>query len=103
MIGRILALLIALIVLAQPARAERYDPVDLSGVKHPEWSKDAVIYQINTRQFTREGTFRAAQRELPRLKALGVDILWMMPIHPIGVKNRKGTLGSPYSVATIMA
>ena len=65
---------------------------------HPEWSKDAILYQINTRQFTPEGTFVAAQRELPRLKELGVDILWLMPIHPIGEENRKGTLGSPYAV-----
>lgn len=67
-------------------------------IRHPEWTKDAAIYQVNTRQFTPEGTFRAAERELPRLKALGVDILWLMPIHPIGVQNRKGTLGSPYAV-----
>ncbi len=65
---------------------------------HPEWSKNAVIYQINTRQFTEEGTFKAAESHLPRLKDLGVDILWLMPIHEIGEKNRKGTLGSPYSV-----
>ncbi len=57
-----------------------------------------MLYQINTRQFTPEGTFAAAEAELPRLKELGVDILWLMPIHPIGVENRKGTLGSPYSV-----
>ena len=65
---------------------------------HPEWSKNAVIYQINTRQFTREGTFKAAESHLPRLKDLGVDILWLMPIHEIGEKNRKGSLGSPYAV-----
>ncbi|MFN8382834.1 MAG: alpha-amylase family glycosyl hydrolase [Anaerolineales bacterium] len=65
---------------------------------HPEWSKNAVIYQINTRQFTQEGTFKAAESHLPRLKELGVDILWLMPIHEIGEKNRKGTLGSPYAV-----
>ena len=67
-------------------------------LQHPEWSRDAVIYQVNTRQFTPEGTFDAARKELPRLKALGVDILWLMPIHPIGEKNRKGLLGSPYAV-----
>ncbi|MCA8901281.1 MAG: alpha-amylase [Hyphomonas sp.] len=67
-------------------------------VKHPDWAKDAVIYQINTRQFTPEGTFAAAQAELPRLKDLGVDILWLMPVHPISEVNRKGSLGSPYSV-----
>lgn len=70
-------------------------PVKLT---HPEWSKDAVIYQINTRQFTKEGTFKAAESHLPRLKDLGVDILWLMPVHEIGQKNRKGTLGSPYAV-----
>lgn len=75
-----------------------YQPTPFVKIRHPEWSKNAVIYQINTRQFTPEGTFRAAEAELPRLKSLGVDILWLMPIHEIGVKNRKGTLGSPYSV-----
>ncbi|MBO6525483.1 alpha-amylase family glycosyl hydrolase [Erythrobacter sp.] len=67
-------------------------------IAHPEWSKDAVLYQINTRHFTPEGTFAAAQEQLPRLKELGVDILWLMPIHPIGEEKRKGTLGSPYAV-----
>ncbi len=76
----------------------RYQPKDLVQIKHPEWTKKGILYQINTRQFTPEGTFAAAQKQLPRLKTLGVDILWLMPIHPIGEKNRKGTLGSPYSV-----
>jgi glycosidase len=76
----------------------RYQPRPYVGLTNPAWSRDAVIYQINTRQFTPQGTFRAAMAELPRLKALGVDILWLMPIHPIGAENRKGTLGSPYAV-----
>ncbi|MEJ2275634.1 MAG: alpha-amylase family glycosyl hydrolase [Woeseiaceae bacterium] len=67
-------------------------------LEHPEWSKAATIYQINTRQFTREGTFRAAEAHLPRIKTLGIDIVWLMPINPIGEKHRKGTLGSPYSI-----
>src|SRR3990167_1018801 len=71
----------------------RYQPQPYVKLSHPAWTKDAVIYQVNTRQFTAEGTFKAAQRELPRLKALGADILWLMPIHPIGEKNRKGSLG----------
>ena len=75
-----------------------YTPTPLVKLTHPEWSKNAVIYQINTRQFTKEGTFKAAESHLPRLKELGADILWLMPIHEIGQKNRKGTLGSPYSV-----
>ena len=75
-----------------------YNPASYVKLTHPDWAKDAVIYQINTRQFTNEGTFKAAQKQLPRLKELGVDILWLMPIHPIGEKNRKGSLGSPYAV-----
>ena len=75
-----------------------YQPTPYVKLRHPEWSKNATIYQINTRQFTPEGTFRAAEAHLHRLKALGVVIIWLMPVHPIGEKNRKGTLGSPYSV-----
>ena len=63
------------------------------------WMRDAVIYEVNVRQFTPEGTFAALQRHLPRLDSLGVDILWLMPVQPIGVKNRKGGLGSYYSIA----
>ncbi len=58
----------------------------------------AVIYEVNIRQYTPEGTFRAFEKHLPRLKQLGVDVIWLMPIYPIGEKNRKGTLGSYYSV-----
>ncbi len=78
--------------------ADRYQPVPYVRITHPEWSRNATIYQINTRQFTSEGTFRAAEAHLPRLKDLGADILWIMPIHPIGEVNRKGPLGSPYAV-----
>ena len=67
-------------------------------VEHAPWTRNAVLYQLNTRQFTEAGTFAAAQEQLPRLKKLGVDIIWLMPIHPIGETNRKGTLGSPYSI-----
>lgn len=69
-----------------------------SNFTHPEWSKNATMYEVNIRQYTEEGTFDAFQEHLPRLKELGVDILWLMPIHPIGEKNRKGPLGSYYSV-----
>ncbi|MFZ1411394.1 MAG: alpha-amylase family glycosyl hydrolase [Micropruina sp.] len=78
--------------------ADRYRPVPYVRISHPEWSRNATIYQINTRQFTAEGTFAAAQLELPRLRELGADILWLMPINPIGEVNRKGVLGSPYAV-----
>ncbi len=70
----------------------------VSEVKNVEWVKNAVIYEVNIRQYTPEGTFNSFAKHLPRLKELGVDILWIMPIHPIGEKNRKGKLGSYYSV-----
>lgn len=75
-----------------------YQPKKYVELLHPEWSKNATIYEVNIRQFTTEGTFKAFETHLPRLKALGVDIIWLMPIHPIGEKNRKGTLGSYYAV-----
>ena len=63
-------------------------------LNHPEWSRNAVIYEVNLRQYSDSGNVTSFARELPRLKDLGVDILWMMPIHPISQKDRKGTLGS---------
>ena len=84
---------------------------------HPQWAISATIYEVNVRQHTVEGTFRALEADLPRLKNLGSDILWLMPIHPIGEVNRKGgenannymvepgssSLGSPYSVSDYYA
>lgn len=77
---------------------DSYAPKRYVELKHPEWSRNATIYEVNIRQFTPEGNFKAFEAHLPRLKALGVDILWLMPIHPIGEKNRKGSKGSYYSV-----
>lgn len=93
------ALLAAAALLAAPAcAATDYTPAPYVQLEHAEWTRDAVLYQINTRQFTREGTFKAAQAHLPRLAEMGVDIVWLMPVHPIGAVNRKGGLGSPYAV-----
>ncbi len=69
--------------------------VEFSG---PKWLSNATLYELNVRQFSKEGTFKAVENELPRLKKMGIDIIWLMPIHPIGEKNRKGSLGSYYSV-----
>ncbi len=65
---------------------------------HPEWVYNAVIYEVNTRQYTPEGTFNAFSAHLPRLEELGVDILWFMPVQSIGEEDRKGLLGSYYSI-----
>lgn len=64
----------------------------------PEWAKNAVIYEVNIRQHTTSGTFSEFTKDIPRLKELGIDILWIMPIQEIGIKNRKGTMGSYYSI-----
>lgn len=72
--------------------------ISLSQVKHVDWSKNATIYEVNIRQYTPEGTFNAFAAHLPRLKKMGVDVLWLMPIFPVGEKNRKGSLGSYYAV-----
>ncbi len=69
----------------------------------PDWHKNATIYEVNMRHYTPEGTFKAFEGHISRLKNMGVDILWFMPIHPISVKNRKGELGSPYAVADYKA
>lgn len=65
---------------------------------HEDWSRNAVIYEVNIRQYTPEGTFSSFAAHLPRLHDMGVDILWLMPVHPVGVLNRKGSLGSYYAV-----
>ena len=70
---------------------------------HPEWCYNTVVYEMNVRQYTPEGTFAAAAEHLPRLKELGVDIVWLMPIYPIGVLERKGTLGSYYAISDYCA
>lgn len=66
----------------------------------PEWLDSAVIYEANLRQGTPTRDLRGLQLQLPRLRDLGVDVIWLMPIHPIGEKERKGTLGSYYAVRT---
>lgn len=72
--------------------------IEQKPVVHPDWTRSAVIYEVNVRQYTKEGTFLAFEKYLPQLKDLGVDVLWFMPIHPISELNRKGTLGSYYAV-----
>lgn len=65
----------------------------------PAWIRDRVVYEVNVRQYSEAGTFAAVEADLTRLRDLGVGVLWFMPIHPIGAVNRKGSLGSYYSVA----
>jgi len=85
-----LVTLLFLFFISLRVTAQQFDP--------PEWSYNKAIYEVNLRQYTEEGNIKAFEKHLPRLKELGADILWLMPIHPIGEQNRKGTLGSYYSV-----
>jgi alpha-amylase len=62
------------------------------------WAHNTNIYEVNLRQYTQEGSFNAFAKEVPRLKDMGVKTVWFMPVHPIGKENRKGTLGSYYSI-----
>ncbi|MGD8277046.1 MAG: alpha-amylase family glycosyl hydrolase [Gemmatimonadota bacterium] len=100
-------LLSLLLVLVLPSCRPERTVVAVSGetasVAHPAWTRDAVIYEVNVRQYTAEGTFAAFARHLTRLRSLGVDILWFMPVQPIGVENRKGGLGSYYSISDYTA
>ena len=68
----------------------------------PDWAKNAVLYEVNVRQYTPEGTFAAFSEHLEELKDMGIDTLWFMPIHPISETNRAGTLGSYYSVFILL-
>ena len=78
--------------------SEAYQPKKYVELKNADWVKNATIYELNVRQFSEEGTFKAVEKQLPRLKRMGIDIIWLMPVQPIGKVNRKGTLGSYYSV-----
>ena len=76
-------------------------PVSVGG--HPAWIMHGNIYEVNVRQYTREGTLKAFAPHLDRLRNMGVQTLWFMPLNPISKKDRKGTLGSYYAVADYTA
>ena len=95
-------LILLLVIFSQSFFSQKIDkkyfPKEYVEITHPVWSKNATIYEVNVRQYTPEGTFKAFEKHLPRLKNMGIDIIWLMPIHPIGEKYRKGKLGSYYAV-----
>ncbi|MEQ1542380.1 MAG: alpha-amylase family glycosyl hydrolase [Novosphingobium sp.] len=95
----------ALLLAASAAQAGPALPLTdgVSQVRHPAWAKTATIYEVNIRQYTPQGTFRAFEPHLPRLRKLGIDVLWIMPINPISKKLRKGSLGSYYAVSDYTA
>ena len=68
--------------------------------KTVDWMKDKTIYEVNLRQYTEAGTFKAFESHIPRLKEMGVEVLWFMPVTPISEKGRKGSLGSYYACSS---
>ncbi|MFT3843553.1 MAG: alpha-amylase family glycosyl hydrolase [Lacibacter sp.] len=64
------------------------------------WAHSTNIYEVNLRQYTAEGTFAAFAEHLPRLKDMGIEVIWLMPVTPISEKNRKGSLGSYYACSS---
>ncbi len=89
------------VTIIETARIEdllRGPYADLMARPSADWVQDGAIYSVYLRSFSPEGTFAGLERRLTELRDLGVTTLWLMPIHPVGLKNRKGTLGSPYAV-----
>lgn len=100
-IYRIALLAVALIFIAAACRSRESAVLGkpfTSIVRHADWTRNMVLYEINVRQFSDEGTLEGVRKALPTLQELGVNVLWFMPIYPIGEKNRKGELGSYYSI-----
>ncbi|HTU65445.1 MAG TPA: alpha-amylase family glycosyl hydrolase [Steroidobacteraceae bacterium] len=64
----------------------------------PDWLRDGLVYEVFPRAFSARGDFNGVTAQLDRLKDLGVNVIWLMPIHPMGREKSKGTLGSPYAV-----
>jgi len=84
--------------LSTPDPTTRTNEAMAGKIPYPTWAKNSTMYELNIRQFTPEGTFQAIVPHLERLAGMGVDIIWLMPVHPISQTKRKGSLGSYYAV-----
>ena len=89
---------VALLFAPAHARQQRDVSKERARAAAPAWARTGVIYEIYPRQFSERGDFEGVTAQLDRLKELGVNILWLMPIHPIGQEKKKGPVGSPYAV-----
>ncbi len=98
----IFSILMCGVLLFAACKEENHRPADPAIPDNtnvtPISKNNRVIYEVNVRNYSASGDFAGVEQSIPRLKALGVDILWLMPIHPIGEINRTGSLGSPYSI-----
>jgi cyclomaltodextrinase / maltogenic alpha-amylase / neopullulanase len=96
--GRMATALVSLWLALGPCGAAAAETPNSSLQKSPDWLRKSVVYEIFPRNFSQAGDFNAITAQLDELKDLGVDILWLMPVHPHGQKMKKGSLGSPYAV-----
>lgn len=99
----LIVLALVLLVFSTHSRQKAAQPSPQGVAKEParatrDWVRDGVVYEVFPRQFSPQGNFNGITARLDDLKALGVNILWLMPIHPIGQEKKKGTIGSPYAV-----
>jgi 1,4-alpha-glucan branching enzyme len=90
--------LLSLVSCCGKGKPQQTEQQECCQLEHPCFAYNATMYELNTRQLTQEGTFKAAEAVLPELREMGIDIIWIMPIQPIGLLTRKGTLGSYYSI-----
>ena len=91
--------LLPFLLLACQSSSVNTSPEQAKNKNDMNWIYTTNIYEVNLRQYTQEGTINAFLKELPRLKEMGVQTLWFMPITPIAQKNKKGSLGSYYAAA----
>ena len=99
--NRILAITVGIVFLASCLFGQQQPSRDVSketARSSQDWVRDAVIYQIWERAYSQKGDFSSITADLDRIKNLGVDVLWLMPVHPIGQVKKKGSIGSPYAV-----
>lgn len=89
---------VRIIRLSRIAELLRSEYAEKAARPSADWVKDAVIYEVFLRSFSADQSFKSLEKRIPELKQMGVTVIWLMPIHPIGEANRKGKVGSPYSI-----
>jgi cyclomaltodextrinase / maltogenic alpha-amylase / neopullulanase len=97
-LSSVVLLVLAAIAAATPSPAADTAANRTVARQSPDWIRDAVVYEVFPRAFSKEGNFKGVTAKLDQLKDLGVTVIWLMPIHPVGKLKAKGTLGSPYAV-----
>jgi len=93
----------AMVAVASPTSACIAQASSRVTAPDSSWVRHSAIYEVFVRDFSRSGDFRGVTRGLDRIQSVGANVVWLMPIYPVGIANRKGTLGSPYAVRDYFA